>query len=135
MLAAERYDGAEPVNLGTGKEISIRELAELVAERHRVRGRDRRGTRRSRTASRGAALDATRARELFGFEARTPLRDGLERTVAWYREHALTSRVAPAPPATPTASLVGISNRRDDPGIGLPARAAPDPGRESRTQA
>jgi GDP-L-fucose synthase len=35
------------------------------------------------------SLDASRARELFGFEARTPLREGLERTVAWYRDHAV----------------------------------------------
>ena len=54
----------------------------------RLRAARSRGTRRCRTASRGAALDASRAQELFGFEARTPLREGLERTVAWYREHA-----------------------------------------------
>ena len=84
VLAAERYDGPEPVNLGAGKEISIRELAELVAEvtgyggsivwdESKPGGQPRR------------SVDATRARELFGFEARTPLRDGIERTVAWYR--------------------------------------------------
>ena len=52
-LAAERYDGAEPVNLGTGEEIAIRDLAELVARRDGLRGRRSVGTRRSRTASRG----------------------------------------------------------------------------------
>jgi GDP-L-fucose synthase len=84
VLAAERYDGPEPVNLGASKEISIRELAELVAgvtgyegpivwDETRPGGQPRR------------SVDASRARELFGFEARTPLREGLERTVAWYR--------------------------------------------------
>ena len=53
--------------------------------RHRLRGPHRVGHGRSRTASRGGASTARRARELFGFEARTPLRDGIERTVAWYR--------------------------------------------------
>jgi len=83
-LAAERYDGAEPVNVGTGVETSIRETAELVAELvgfdgeivwdpSMPNGQPRR------------SLDASRARELFGFEARTPLREGLERTIAWYR--------------------------------------------------
>jgi GDP-L-fucose synthase len=84
VLAAERYDGPEPVNLGAGKEISIRELAELVADVTGFEGRivwdeSKPGGQPRRS------VDATRARELFGFEARTPLRDGLERTAAWYR--------------------------------------------------
>ena len=84
VLAAERYDGPEPVNLGAAKEISIRELAEIVAEVTGFEGRivwdrDRPGGQPRRS------VDATRARELFGFAARTPLREGLERTVAWYR--------------------------------------------------
>jgi GDP-L-fucose synthase len=87
VLAAERYDGEEPVNIGAGKEISIRELAELIAkltgfggeitwDESMPNGQPRR------------SLDASRARELFGFEARTSLRDGLERTIAWYRAQA-----------------------------------------------
>ena len=86
MLAAERYDGPEPVNLGAGKEISIRELADLIAELVGFRGR----IVWDRTMPNGQprrSIDASRARELFGFEARTPLREGLERTVAWYRGH------------------------------------------------
>jgi GDP-L-fucose synthase len=89
VLAAERYDGPEPVNLGAGKEISIRELAELVAEVVEFRGKITWDTSMPNGQPR-RSLDATRARELFGFEARTTLRDGLERTVAWYREHVLT---------------------------------------------
>ena len=84
MLAAERYDGADPVNLGAAREISIRELAELIAD---VTGFD--GTIAwDATKPNGQprrSVDGTRAGELFGFEARTPLREGLERTVAWYR--------------------------------------------------
>jgi len=87
VLAAERYDGAEPVNLGAGKEISIRELAELVADVVGYSGKIAWDTSMPNGQPR-RSVDATRARELFGFEARTQLREGLERTVAWYREHA-----------------------------------------------
>jgi GDP-L-fucose synthase len=86
VLAAERYNGAEPVNLGAGKEISIRELAQLVADVTGFDGKIVWDTSMPNGQPR-RSVDATRARELFGFEARTPLRDGLERTVAWYREH------------------------------------------------
>ena len=86
ILAAERYDGSEPVNLGAGKEISIRELAELVADVTGFEGKIIWDTSMPNGQPR-RSVDATRARELFGFEARTPLREGLERTVAWYREH------------------------------------------------
>jgi GDP-L-fucose synthase len=83
-LAAERYDGREPVNLGTGDEISIRELAELAAEITGFEGRIEWDTSMPNGQPR-RGLDASRARELFGWQATTPLRDGLERTVAWYR--------------------------------------------------
>jgi len=87
VLAADRYSGPEPVNVGTGQEISIRELAELIAEVTGFEGRIRWDTSMPNGQPR-RALDTSRARELFGFEARTPLREGLERTVAWYRAHA-----------------------------------------------
>jgi GDP-L-fucose synthase len=86
-LAAERYDGAAPVNLGTGAEISIRDLAELVAELTGFQGEIVWDTSQPNGQPR-RALDTSRARELFGFEARTPLREGLEQTIAWYREAA-----------------------------------------------
>ena len=84
ILAAERYDGPEPVNLGAGKEISIRELAELVAA---VTGYDGRiiWDESKPGGQPRRSVDASRARELFGFVASTSLRDGLERTAAWYR--------------------------------------------------
>jgi GDP-L-fucose synthase len=89
LLAAERYDGAEPVNLGTGVETSIRETAELVAD---VVGFDGRivWDESMPNGQPRRSLDASRAKELFGFEAHTPLRAGLEKTVAWYREKAPT---------------------------------------------
>jgi GDP-L-fucose synthase len=86
-LAAERYDGAEPVNLGTGIETSIRETAELVADVVGFTGRITWDSSMPNGQPR-RSLDASRAKELFGFEARTPLREGIERTVAWYRSHA-----------------------------------------------
>jgi GDP-L-fucose synthase len=85
QLAAQRYDGPDPVNLGTGTEISIRDLAELIAHVTGFEGEIRWDTSMPNGQPR-RSLDTTRARELFGFEARTPLREGLERTVAWYRE-------------------------------------------------
>jgi len=86
-LAAERYDGAEPVNLGTGVETSIRETAELVAEAVGFEGRITWDTSMPNGQPR-RSLDASRADQLFGFRARTPLREGIARTVAWYRAHA-----------------------------------------------
>jgi GDP-L-fucose synthase len=84
VAAAERYDGAEPVNLGTGAEISIRDLAALVAEVTGFTGEIRWDTSMPNGQPR-RSLDPSRAEELFGFRARTPLREGIERTVAWYR--------------------------------------------------
>lgn len=83
LLAAERYDGAEPVNLGAGFEISIRELAELLAELTDYRGRlvfD--ATKPS--GQRRRCADVSRARERFGFSAEVGFREGLARTIAWY---------------------------------------------------
>ena len=84
VLAAERFDGPEPVNLGTAREISIRELAELIADVVGYEGRIVWDTEKPNGQPR-RSVDGTRARELFGFEATTSFREGLERTVAWYR--------------------------------------------------
>jgi GDP-L-fucose synthase len=88
QLAAERYDGAAPVNIGTGVETSIREVAETIADLVGFQGEIGWDTSMPNGQPR-RSLDASRAKELFGFEARTTLRDGLERTIAWYRENAL----------------------------------------------
>ncbi len=85
LFAAKRYDGAEPVNLGTGIETSIRELAETIAELTGFEGELVWDTSMPNGQPR-RQLDASRAEQLFGFRARTPLRDGLERTIAWYRD-------------------------------------------------
>jgi len=83
-LAAARYGGAEPVNLGTGEEISIRELAELVADATGFTGEIVWDASMPNGQPR-RKLDTSRAEELFGFRARTPFREGLARTVEWYR--------------------------------------------------
>jgi GDP-L-fucose synthase len=85
LLAAERYDDPAPVNVGTGVEISIRELAETIAELTGFEGRIVWDTSMPNGQPR-RALDASRAETAFGFKARTPLREGLMQTVAWYRE-------------------------------------------------
>jgi GDP-L-fucose synthase len=85
LLAAERYDGPDPVNIGTGSEISIRELAETIAELTGYDGELVWDSSKPNGQPR-RRLDTSRAERLFGFCARTPLREGLERTVAWYQE-------------------------------------------------
>jgi GDP-L-fucose synthase len=89
-LAAERYDGGDPVNLGSGDEVSIGALSSLVAELAGFTGSIRWDTSKPNGQPR-RLLDTSKAAELFGFRAQTTLRDGLERTIAWYREH---SRIA-----------------------------------------
>jgi GDP-L-fucose synthase len=90
VLAAERYDGPEPANLGAGKEISIRELAELIADVAAYEGEIVWDTSKPGGQPR-RSVDGARARELFGFEARTGLHDGIERTVAWYRANRVAN--------------------------------------------
>jgi GDP-L-fucose synthase len=93
LLASERYDSSAPVNIGAGFEISIRELAALIAELTGFRGRlvwdeskpDGQPRRR---------LDTMRAKEAFGFVAEIPFRDGLRQTIEWYRANRLTGVVA-----------------------------------------
>jgi GDP-L-fucose synthase len=92
-LAARRYDGPEPVNLGSGEEISIRDLAELIADVTGFEGEIVWDTTKPNGQPR-RRLDVSKAEELFGFRARTPLREGIERTVAWYRQNALVGTPA-----------------------------------------
>jgi GDP-L-fucose synthase len=89
VLGAERYDGAEPVNLGVGREITIRELVELIVRLTGYDGEVRWDTSQPDGQPR-RALDTSRARELFGFEAKTSFEDGLRRTIEWYEEHVRT---------------------------------------------
>jgi len=87
FLAGESYDGPEPVNLGTGEEISIRDLAQLVAALTGYQGEIVWDTSKPNGQPR-RRLDVSRAEHLFGFRAGTGLREGIERTVAWYRAEA-----------------------------------------------
>jgi GDP-L-fucose synthase len=86
VLGAERYDGAEPINLGVGHEITIRDLVGLIVRLTRFDGEVRWGTSKPDGQPR-RALDTSRARELFGFEAMTSFEDGLRRTIEWYEQH------------------------------------------------
>ena len=88
-LAAQRYDGAEPVNVGSGEEITIRDLAGLVAELTGFEGEIVWDATKPNGQPR-RQLDVTRAEELFGFRARNSLREGLEQTIAWYRDATLS---------------------------------------------
>jgi GDP-L-fucose synthase len=83
VLAAERYDDSEPVNIGTGEEIAIRDLAQLVAGATGYEGRFVWDTSLPNGQPR-RRLDVTRAREWLGFSAQTSFFEGLRRTVAWF---------------------------------------------------
>ena len=83
VLAGRDYNGAEPVNLGTGTEISIKDLAHLVAEATGFGGSIVWDTTKPNGQPR-RQLDVSRAREEFGFEAETSFADGLTQTVAWF---------------------------------------------------
>jgi GDP-L-fucose synthase len=84
VLAAERYDGPEPVNLGTGREITIRDLVTTIAEITGFRGEIRWDPSKPDGQPR-RMLDTSRARERFGFVAKTSFEDGLRATVEWYQ--------------------------------------------------
>jgi GDP-L-fucose synthase len=86
VLGAELYDGAEPVNLGVGHEITIRELVELIVRLTGFEGEVRWDASKPDGQPR-RALDTSRARELFGFEAKSSFEEGLRRTIGWYEQH------------------------------------------------
>ena len=83
LLAAERYDGPEPVNLGADRELAIRDLVTTVVDLVGFEGEVRWDTTKPDGQPR-RGVDGTRARELFGFEAATPFDEGLRRTIDWY---------------------------------------------------
>ena len=93
VLGAEGYDGADPVNLGSGREVPIKELAELIGDLTGYTGEivwdptkpDGQPRRR---------VDTTKAKELFGFEARTSLEDGLRTTIDWYVQNREAAEAA-----------------------------------------
>ncbi|MEK6234487.1 MAG: GDP-L-fucose synthase [Planctomycetales bacterium] len=86
ILASEKYNESDPVNLGSGHEITIRDLTELLCELTGFEGE----IRWDASAPDGQprrCLDTSRAREHFGFEARVALREGLHNTIQWFKEH------------------------------------------------
>lgn len=87
-MAAARYHGAEPVNLGSGFEISIRELAELIAKLTGFTGTIRWDTDKPNGQPR-RKLDTSRAEREFNFVAQTDFETGLRETINWYRENVL----------------------------------------------
>ena len=85
VMAVERYNGPEPVNLGAVFEIKIVDLVELIAELTEFDGVIKRDTTKPDGQPR-RCLDVSRAEQEFGFRAKTDFRDGLKKTVEWYQE-------------------------------------------------
>jgi len=88
VLGAERYDDDDPVNLGVGREITIRELVELIVRLTRFDGEIRWDATKPDGQPR-RALDTSRARAGFGFAARVSFEDGLRQTIDWYERQAV----------------------------------------------
>jgi len=84
LLAAERYNDSQPVNLGSAYEVSIKELLETIVDVTGFTGEIRWDTTKPNGQPR-RKLDTSRARELFGFEAKRPFAEGLRETVDWYK--------------------------------------------------
>jgi GDP-L-fucose synthase len=89
LLATERYNKPDPVNLGSGFEISIKDLVELIAELAGFDGEIRWDTGKPDGQPK-RCLDVSRAKEEFGFEAKVDFREGLEKTIEWYTNHKIT---------------------------------------------
>lgn len=91
LLAAEHYDGNLPVNLGTGEEISIRDLARLIAAEVGFTGQIQWDITKPNGQPR-RCLDVSRAKQLFGFHAKHGLRDGVKNTVQWFQSNGQSIR-------------------------------------------
>ena len=85
ILAAEKYNKAEPVNLGSGKEISIKDLAELICKLMGFKGEIRWDTSKPDGQPR-RLFDHSRAEREFGFKAKTDFEQGLKKTIEWYKD-------------------------------------------------
>jgi GDP-L-fucose synthase len=91
LLAAEKYDGDLPVNLGTGEEVRIHDLATMIAAEVGFTGQIQWDTTKPNGQPR-RCLNVSRAEELFGFQARHALRDGLKKTVQWFQANRQSIR-------------------------------------------
>ncbi|WJI28608.1 GDP-L-fucose synthase [Thermosynechococcus sp. B3] len=87
VMATQAYDHPDPVNLGTGEEITIKNLVELICDLMDFQGQIEWQTDKPNGQPR-RCLDTTKAKEAFGFRAQVSLKEGLERTITWYRQHA-----------------------------------------------
>ncbi len=88
VLATERYDKGEPVNIGSGFEISIKELMHLISELTGFKGVIKWDTAKPNGQPR-RCLDTSRAEKEFGFRAKTDLAEGLEKTIDWYKQNRI----------------------------------------------
>jgi GDP-L-fucose synthase len=102
LLAAEKYDSSDPVNLGSGQEISVRDLATFIASATGFTGRFVWDTSKPNGQPR-RSLDVSRAKERFGFTARTPFSLGIAQTVKYYEAHQREIDAGTAPVAPPRA--------------------------------
>jgi GDP-L-fucose synthase len=100
-LALERYDGDEPVNIGSGQEISIRDLAEVIRDATGYTGEIAWDTSKPNGQPR-RRLSTDRARDFFGFTATTALDEGIRETVRWYLESENADRSADLATVLPT---------------------------------
>ncbi len=91
LLAAEQYDGDLPVNLGTGEEVTIRDLAGMISTEMGFSGQIQWNTTKPNGQPR-RCLDVSRAKQLFGFQARHGLREGITKTVQWFQTNRQTLR-------------------------------------------
>jgi GDP-L-fucose synthase len=83
LLATEKYNKSDPINIGAGKEITIMELVELIARLTEYKGKIINDASKPDGQPR-RCLDTSKAKKEFGFEAKTDLREGLKRTIEWY---------------------------------------------------
>jgi GDP-L-fucose synthase len=90
IRATELYDGAEPVNVGRGEELAVRDLAAIIARKTDFRGKIVWDPTRPNGQPR-RMLDVSRAERIFGFRATTSMDEGLAKTIAWYRTHRAES--------------------------------------------
>ncbi len=87
VLATQKYDGPEPINLGAGREITIKALTELVAKLSYFTGKIVWDPSKPDGQPR-RCFDTQKAEALFGFKAKTTLEEGLQKTIAWYESHS-----------------------------------------------
>ncbi len=97
LLAAERYNASDPVNLGSGMEISIQDLVHLIARLTGFQGEIVWDASKPDGQPR-RCLDTSKAEQLFGFRAQTSFEEGLRKTIEWYRQNCQSRNANPESP-------------------------------------